>query len=68
MCSCSIYSSMHNWIQKALGKHKGALHRALHVPAGRTIPMSLLQRATHNRNPRIRKRANLALTLRKMHK
>ena len=56
-----------HWIQKAI-KHPGALHEELHVPKGQKIPHSKIVKATHARSPLERRRANLALTLEKMHK
>lgn len=55
------------WIQ---GMHmkKGALHETLHVKPGKKIPESKLKKAEHSKNPTTRKRANLAETLKKMHK
>lgn len=55
------------WIQKAI-KHKGALHKTLHVPEGKKIPESKLKKAEHSKNPTTRKRAVLAETLKKMPK
>jgi hypothetical protein len=54
------------WIQ---GMHmkKGALHKDLGVPAGKKIPASKLKKAEHSKNPKVRKRAALAETLKKMH-
>lgn len=54
------------WIAGAI-KHPGALHRALGVPQGEKIPASKLAKAAHSKNPTMRKRANLAKTLKKMH-
>lgn len=54
------------WIQGAI-KHPGALHRSLGVPQGEKIPASKLAKAAHSSNPTLRKRANLAKTLGKMH-
>jgi len=55
-----------NWIQAAINPaHKGALHRALHVPQGKKIPMKKLIKAEHSRNPMTARRARLAATLRK---
>lgn len=50
------------WIH---GMHmkKGALHRELGVPEGEKIPAKKLERASHSENPKLRKRANLAKTL-----
>ena len=45
--------------------HKGALHRQLHVPAGKKIPLKKL-RAAAKRGGKLGKRARLALTLRKL--
>ena len=56
-----------NWIAGAT-KNKGALHRELHVKPGDTIPVGRLHKASHSDNPVEAKRANLALTLRKLHK
>lgn len=55
------------WISKAI-KHPGALHRELKVPAGEKIPAKKLAKAEHSKNPLERKRANLAKTLKGMHK
>lgn len=55
-----------NWIQGAI-KHPGALHKALHVKEGEKIPESKLKAAEHSKNPKTRKRAQLAETLKKMH-
>jgi hypothetical protein len=54
------------WIAWAV-KHPGALHKALHVPAGEKIPEKKLEKAEHSKNPTMRKRANLAETLKGMH-
>jgi hypothetical protein len=51
------------WIQKAI-KKPGALHKELHVPEGKKIPMKKLTKAEHSKNPTLRKRATLAKTLR----
>lgn len=54
------------WIQ---GMHmkKGALHKELHVPSGEKIPAKTLSKAAHSSNPLLRKRANLAKTLKGLH-
>lgn len=44
-------------------KHPGALHKSLGVPKGKKIPEAKLEKATHSKNPTMRKRANLAETL-----
>ena len=56
-----------NWIKGAI-KHPGALHKELGVPQGKKIPAKKLEAAAHSRNPTERKRANLAKTLKGMHK
>jgi hypothetical protein len=56
-----------NWIAGAI-KHPGALHRSLHVPQGETIPTGKLNKAAHSENPTMAKRANLAKTLKALHR
>lgn len=56
-----------HFIQVAI-KHPGALHKALHVPAGKNIPATKLKKAEHSKNPHVRKMANLAITLKKLKK
>lgn len=51
-----------NWIAGAT-ENKGALHRALGVPEGETIPAKKLNKAAHSSSPLMRKRAALAKTL-----
>jgi len=51
-----------NWIQKAIRK-PGSLHKALHVPPGKDIPLGKIKKAAQGKSPLLRKRANLALTL-----
>ena len=51
------------WIQKATAKHKGALHKELHVKKGEKIPEKKLEKAEHSKNPKLAKRARLARTL-----
>jgi hypothetical protein len=55
------------FIQKMQMK-KGALHESLHVKKGEKIPEEKLEKAEHSKNPKLRKRAVLAETLKKMHK
>jgi hypothetical protein len=55
------------WIKGAI-RHPGALHRELHVPEGKKIPAKKLAKAEHSKNPLERKRADLAKTLKAMHK
>lgn len=53
------------FIQEAI-KHPGKLHRDLGVPEGKKIPAKKLEKATHSKNPSIRREANLAKTLKKL--
>ncbi len=55
------------WIQDMHMK-KGALHKELGVPEGKKIPASKIKKAEHSKNPKLRKRAHLAETLKKLHK
>jgi hypothetical protein len=55
------------WIQGAI-KKKGALRKSLGVKEGEKIPEAKLKKAEHSTNPKTKKRAILAETLRKMHK
>lgn len=55
------------WIQKMHMK-KDALHKALHVKPGEKIPASKLEKAEHSKSPLMRKRANLAETLKHLKK
>lgn len=56
-----------HWIAKAT-ENKGALHRALHVPEGKDIPERKLEKAEHSKSEVMRKRANLAATLKSLNK
>lgn len=56
-----------NWIAGAT-KNKGGLHKSLGVPAGEKIPKGRIAKATHSSNPKVRKQADLAMTLSKMRK
>lgn len=55
------------WIQSAI-KHKGALHKELHVPLDKKIPLQKIEKASHSNNPKLAKRATLAKTLRGLRK
>jgi hypothetical protein len=55
------------WIQGAI-KHPGALRKTLGIKKGKKIPEGKLKKAEHSKNPKTRKRAVLAETLKKMHK
>ena len=57
-----------HWIQKAVGKHPGALHKSLGVPQGQKIPEKKIEKAEKSSNPTLRKRAILAETLKNMHR
>jgi len=54
------------WIQGAI-KKPGSLRKSLHVKEGEKIPESKLKKAEHSKNPKTKKRAVLAETLKKMH-
>lgn len=56
-----------NWIQSAI-KNPGGLHKSLGVAMGKKIPMAKIEKATHSSNPKVVKQANLAKTLKKLHK
>lgn len=54
------------WMQNATNPStKGALHRSLHVPMGKKIPMDKIEKAEHSKSPLLRKRANLSQTFKK---
>ena len=55
------------FIQKAI-KRPGALHRATHTPLGEKIPEKKMVKAEHSKNPRIRREANFARTLKGFHR
>lgn len=55
------------FIQKAI-KKPGSLRKALHTKKGENIPEEKLKKAEHSKNPTMRKRAQLADTLRKLRK
>jgi hypothetical protein len=44
--------------------HEGRLHRALHVPPGKKIPVAKLEKAAHSKSPALRKEAQFALNAR----
>ena len=61
-----------NWIQGAL-KKPGSLRKALHAEKGKDIPAAKIEKAAHSQSPchasvLLRKRANLALTLKGLRK
>lgn len=53
-----------NWIEGAI-KKPGALRKTLGVKKGEKIPMAKLKKAEKSKNPKTRKRAQLAETLSK---
>lgn len=55
------------WIAGAI-KKPGVLRKTLGVKKGEKIPTAKLKKAEHSKNPKTRKRAVLAETLKKMHK
>jgi len=55
------------FIQEAI-KKPGALRKALHVKEGHDIPEKKLEKAEKSKNPTMRKRAQLAETLKHMRK
>jgi hypothetical protein len=56
-----------NWIAKAT-RNEGGLHRSLGVSVGSKIPAKKLLKAEHSDNPKVAKQAQLAETLKKLHK
>lgn len=58
---------MANWIQDAI-KKPGALRKSLGVKKGEKIPVKALKKAEKSKNPKLRKRAQLAETLRSFKK
>jgi hypothetical protein len=54
------------WIQ-GMHMEKGALHKELGVPQGQKIPANKLAKASHSSDPVLRRRANLARTLKSFH-
>lgn len=54
------------WIADAI-KKKGSLRKSLGVKKGEKIPTSKLKKAEKSTNPKTRKRAILAETLKKFH-
>jgi len=55
-------SDKKKWIQGAI-KHPGKLHKELGIAQDKKIPSKTLEKATHSKNPTIRKEAVLAKTL-----
>lgn len=58
-----------NWIQDAIKpSKKGALRKALHVKKGATISEAKLEKAEKSKSPLMKKRATLAMTLKRLNK
>lgn len=55
------------WIQGAI-KKPGSLHKTLGIPMDKKIPESKIKKAENSKSSLTRERANLADTLKKMHK
>ncbi len=58
------------WIGKSKAEMQrkgtvGSLHRALGVPQGKKIPMFAVEKAAHSENPKLRKKAQWAINVRK---
>ena len=58
---------MANWIAGAV-KNKGGLHRSLGIPEGQKIPEKRIVKAEHSSDERVRREANLAMTLKSLRK
>jgi lysozyme family protein len=56
------------WIQKAVGKNPGKLHRALGVAADKKIPAKKLAAGAKSKSPTVRKEVALARTLKSFHR
>ena len=62
-------ASEDKWIAGAIKpENKGKLRKKLHVKEGEKIPEKKLVKAEHSKNPKLRKEAVLAETLRKIKK
>jgi hypothetical protein len=57
-----------NWIAKATAKNKGALRKTLGAKKGKPISEEKLEKAERSKDPKTRKRAMLAETLKKLKK
>lgn len=56
------------WIQKAVSKGKGNLHKATHTPMGEKISAKKMAKAAKSKSTKVRKEVALAKTLNKLHK
>ena len=62
------YEAKGGWVKKAFSKNKGALRKALGASGNKPIPVSKLKAAAKSKDPKMRRRANLALTAKKFKK
>ena len=58
---------MSNWIAGAT-QNKGGLHRSLGIPENEKIPEKRIVKAEHSSDERVRREANLAMTLKSLRK
>lgn len=49
-----------HWMERAFAHNKGGLHRALHVPEGKTIPKAKVEKAAHSSDSHLRHQAQAA--------
>ncbi len=64
-----IMANEEKWIAGAIKpENKGKLRKKLHVKEGEKIPEKKLMKAEHSKNPKLKKEAVLAETLRKIKK
>ena len=55
------FAESEKWIQKTgVAKHKGDLHKALHVAQGEKIPAGKIEKASHSKNAHLRHMAQFA--------
>ena len=55
------FAESEKWIQKTgVAKHKGDLHKALHVTQGEKIPAGKIEKASHSKNAHLRHMAQFA--------
>ena len=55
------FAESEKWIQKTgVAKHKGDLHKALHVPQGEKIPKGKIEKASHSKDAHLRHMAQFA--------
>ena len=56
------------WMKEAFSGATGQLRKSTGTKAGKNISAAALEKAAHSKNPKTRKRANLAKTARKINK